>query len=401
MPFLTRLGGACGCASTAPMAHDPSAPGMVHTLVESQSVLPAVASVPAFASDMSRISEESLQTASVAVEGHAAAPRGKTRVGMTSSTTPVLLGGLQLRSKSSERLDVGKSTQPSVPPPVKSRRVSFRRTPSCSSSSAEEEGQCSTYTHDCSDDRSSTTDAKDTTDKSTTSRHRRLKALLHSVVHMTAFKSSRSRRKFIRTPTLEMELAEIEALALPSGDPAIVKHLPSVPDIESLCSALEGEPESGPLANFLKESLGCQDLSMTPWVEDSRIESALSQRSKYKVPLPKGTPDIVKKALGLPSLVPSVTVNCVGLRGDCLILVQRSRSEGVLYSERFRVQHTHLFRAHTSGGVEWKQWTEVVWLKPLPWTHGFLAKIMLQKTLEETKGQSENFAAALLRSAVA
>jgi len=205
----------------------------------------------------------------------------------------------------------------------------------------------------------------------------------------------------MRTQSLEMELAEIEALALPSGALAVAKHLPSVRDIETLRSALVSEPESGPLANFLREALGCQDLTMTPWVEDGRFESALGQRSKYNVPLPKDTPDIVKKALSLPSLVPSVTVNCVGLCGDCLVLVQRSRSEGVLYSDRVRVQHTHVFRAHTSGGVEWKQWTEMVWLTPLPWTHGFLAKIMKQKALEETRGHSQNFEAALLRSAVA
>jgi len=49
--------------------------------------------------------------------------------------------------------------------------------------------------------------------------------------------------------------------------------------------------------------------------------------------------------------------------------VQHSYTSDVLYGDRFKVQCTVRFREQTQGVVV-DQWCDIVWDKPLPWTHG-------------------------------
>jgi len=162
-----------------------------------------------------------------------------------------------------------------------------------------------------------------------------------------------------------------------------------------------------PLTRFLQDTMECQDLHSTPWVGEtdsikghgtklaSPLEGVWTQRTKYQAPLPKDFPDLLKRALSLPSFVPGVTMSCIVSGPDKLLLVQRSRSEGTMYSGRVRLQHIHSFQPHPKGGLEWKQWTDLVWLQPVSFTHAWIAKFLQRKATEESQLVADDFAACL------
>jgi len=193
---------------------------------------------------------------------------------------------------------------------------------------------------------------------------------------------------------MDRDRSELKALSVPSCKPIIVEHLPSLACVHDLHRALLSDEESNPWATFLKTGLRCRELSMSSWIGRADDPGSFAQVSKYDVPVPKDTPELIRKVLRLPEFLPSTMVSHLGYIGSTLVLNQFGRSEGVLYSDRVRIITTHTFTLHPAGGVEWKQWSETEWLIPLPWTHGFLAKVVQQRTSEEAQGHAKNFAAA-------
>lgn len=235
-----------------------------------------------------------------------------------------------------------------------------------------------------------------------TKRRMRIKSKLRAFVHLSAMVPSASRvvsRRFTRTPSMLEEFAELNTIDIPPTAPTIVHRLNEVASVARLNEAIRIDNDGGPLATFLRDYVGSKELKATPWVDDACVEGCVSQLARYTVALPNDTPELIRRALSLPAQLRSVTVNCLGYVGSALVLVQRSRSEGVLYSDRLRVQHTHAFTALPDGGVEWRQWTEVVWLKPLPWTLNYIVKVIQQKAVEESRARSQGFADVLIAAA--
>jgi len=136
-------------------------------------------------------------------------------------------------------------------------------------------------------------------------------------------------------------------------------------------------------------------MEVSPWLNDTSLPGTRSQRIRCNVPIPNDLPDIMKRALSMPAHVPSITVNCMGRIGENIVLVQRARSVNMMFSDRIRVQHVHEFRNDPNGGIEWRQWSELVFIRALPWTHGFLVKFLQNKTVEEVKGAEESFSKTL------
>mmetsp|Transcript_162136 Transcript_162136/g.519945 ORF Transcript_162136/g.519945 Transcript_162136/m.519945 type:complete len:381 (-) Transcript_162136:123-1265(-) len=199
-------------------------------------------------------------------------------------------------------------------------------------------------------------------------------------------------RRLARSASVERLCAEPRRPPLPIGKPIVVERLHAFGSVDEVRRALLTDEEHNPLAMFLNKSIKCRDVSMTTWLDCGH---SLVQVSKYEVPVPKDTPEMIRRAFGLPDFVRSTMVSSLGFEGETLVLRQAASSEGILYSDRVRMVNMHTFSLHPSGGVEWRQWSEAVWLKPLPWTHGFLTKVIQQRAVEEAEGQSKNFAASL------
>eukprot|EP00427_Karlodinium_veneficum_P036396 CAMPEP_0169290544 /NCGR_PEP_ID=MMETSP1016-20121227/61754_1 /TAXON_ID=342587 /ORGANISM="Karlodinium micrum, Strain CCMP2283" /LENGTH=328 /DNA_ID=CAMNT_0009381057 /DNA_START=65 /DNA_END=1051 /DNA_ORIENTATION=- len=174
---------------------------------------------------------------------------------------------------------------------------------------------------------------------------------------------------------------ECEALPLPTV-PVGLKPLTSQKllglDIKSIRASLE--VEEGPVQRFMREILGCSDFSTTPWaarrisadVEDgakkaSAATSVFFRRSLYRAAMPSDIPSSVARLVGIPDSVKAS------------------------FSDRFRLQNTFSF-AQEADGVLLSQWAEVIWDKPLPWTHAPVKMFVEKKARAEAKSTFRDFA---------
>jgi hypothetical protein len=99
--------------------------------------------------------------------------------------------------------------------------------------------------------------------------------------------------------------------------------------------------------------------------------------------------------LNIPESVCSTTVwRLCSSAGECcgwspsardiehLNIIQHSYTKDVLYGDRFKLQNILSFR-EAPEGVILRQWAEVIWLKPLPWTHGMVKKFVEQRCISD------------------
>lgn len=198
---------------------------------------------------------------------------------------------------------------------------------------------------------------------------------------------------------------ECEVLPLPTV-PVGLKPLTSQKliglDIKSIRASLE--VEEGPVQRFMREILGCSDFSTTPWavrrisadVEDSAKKASAAtsvffRRSLYRAAMPSDIPSSVARLVGIPDSVNARSLFVLGCKDDLLILVQQSMVQGIMFSDRFRLQNTFSF-AQEADGVLLSQWAEVIWDKPLPWTHAPVKMFVEKKARAEAKSTFRDFA---------
>lgn len=158
------------------------------------------------------------------------------------------------------------------------------------------------------------------------------------------------------------------------------------------------ESDDCPLQVFLREVMDCTDLMISPWMLCNVGGGADVQRSSYKLPVKTDVPSAVTAVLGIPKFVTGCSLNCVmSTQGDVMLL-QRSKVQGVKYSDRFRVQNLHTFSPDGAGNVRWSMWLEVECIKALPWTHSFLQKHITDSTRSEAEMTGPKFVAILRRA---
>jgi hypothetical protein len=178
-------------------------------------------------------------------------------------------------------------------------------------------------------------------------------------------------------------------------------HLDKEVSMEGVRNALMAKGrDCGSLVNVLRDVLGCSNVMTTPWMNSSSGNgSMIVQRSQYVMPMPDDIPTAALKILRLPSTIPGTTLSYLTQAGKALTLVQHCCSEGVLYSDQFYVEFTHAFHEGLDGLVHWRQWTRVIWTKPLPWGHGFIRRLLESRTKSEAKATAKDFVAILQRDA--
>jgi len=198
---------------------------------------------------------------------------------------------------------------------------------------------------------------------------------------------------------------ECEVLPIPTV-PVGLKPLTSQKllglDIKSIRASLE--LEEGPVQRFMREILGCSDFSTTPWaarrisadVEDSAKKASAAtsvffRRSLYRAAMPSDIPSSVARLVGIPDSVNARSLFVLVCKDDQLILVQQSMVQGIMFSDRFRLQNTFSF-AQEADGVLLSQWAEVIWDKPLPWTHAPVKMFVEKKARAEAKSTFRDFA---------
>mmetsp|Transcript_133065 Transcript_133065/g.384913 ORF Transcript_133065/g.384913 Transcript_133065/m.384913 type:complete len:433 (+) Transcript_133065:139-1437(+) len=218
--------------------------------------------------------------------------------------------------------------------------------------------------------------------------------------------SSGGPRALVRTPSLRKDCEELpSAMELPLHEAPVVDKFIAGATVGRIRTALlQGGQGHGPLARYLKDEMGCQEVDATAWVQASAKDGVMKahsmQRIRYRAPLPKDLPAAVSRALSLPDLATTTTLNRLEVQpgGGHLVLTQTSRAQGVQFSDRFRIEHVHSFQQDGERGVRWRQWTTFVWTHPLPWTQSFLRSAIESRAHKAAKDGAASFEARILRA---
>lgn len=190
------------------------------------------------------------------------------------------------------------------------------------------------------------------------------------------------------------------AAQLPEGEPMTVRRLPNM-TLEGLCEALLDIAPDAPLVAILRDAYDGKDESVTPWAPHHTLPGAHGNQVHCWVPPPKEVPSLALKAVGASKAVSSTTQHSLLSGGDRAVLIQETQVAGALYSDHFQVRHTHSFAPDPAGGLEWQSWVQVVWVKPLPWTHRFVEVVLERQVHAKALASGATFAALLERRSAA
>jgi len=148
---------------------------------------------------------------------------------------------------------------------------------------------------------------------------------------------------------------------------------------------------------FLAEALGGYDIVATNWRADKTDAEVSRMRMTYVLPPPTDIPDMAKRMVTLPSRISgrALTWFHYDEPGGRLTIKQRCRTEGVLYCDRFHIDMTVDIAVDPAGGVSFRQWVEIVWTSPLPWTQAMLGRIIEKRVVSDSNAQFQTFLAII------
>mmetsp|Transcript_47754 Transcript_47754/g.121087 ORF Transcript_47754/g.121087 Transcript_47754/m.121087 type:complete len:216 (+) Transcript_47754:2-649(+) len=185
---------------------------------------------------------------------------------------------------------------------------------------------------------------------------------------------------------MEELFAGLPAPAVPARNPSLTQVLEdfTIADIRRLVE----NSGNGIFENFYKQSTNAHSMRCTEWGSFTPEPDVEARRMsmRYIMPVPKDVPDIAKKFVKIPAEIKGTTV-CWFRCDDNqeMVFHQRCLSEGIMFSDRFHVEFTYEFTALPDGsGVRLRQWVETSWNKPLPWSQGFLTRMLENKVSKDS-----------------
>lgn len=186
------------------------------------------------------------------------------------------------------------------------------------------------------------------------------------------------RRRSTRSATRRMP-----APLVPAGTPPLfTMHVRDV-TIDRIRAVME-RTEDCPLLRFLEEEFLCSDFCTTDWMYSCDTGSAKVRQSDYTMPVPRDIPEVAARLLRVPETISGTTVWRLNADSRELLLVQHSHTKDVLFGDRFKLQNTMSFVQEPAGGVTVSTWTDVIWVTPLPWTHGVIKHVIEKKAKSDS-----------------
>lgn len=158
--------------------------------------------------------------------------------------------------------------------------------------------------------------------------------------------------------------------------------------------------EGCPMIKFLKQVAGCYDFVSTAWEDCSEVLGSQVRKCTYMTPVPDSLPGFARRLLNVPEKISTSTVWRLRQDGEELVLLQHSYTRDVLYGDRFKVQNASRFhKDEDSNCVILDQWMEIVWDKPLPWTHGVVRHFIEAKARSDALAFSADLARCIEEAA--
>mmetsp|Transcript_145682 Transcript_145682/g.465501 ORF Transcript_145682/g.465501 Transcript_145682/m.465501 type:complete len:218 (+) Transcript_145682:2-655(+) len=185
---------------------------------------------------------------------------------------------------------------------------------------------------------------------------------------------------------MEELFAGLPAPAVPARNPSFTQVLEdfTIADIRQLVE----NSGSGLFESFYKQSTNAHSMRCSEWGSFTPEPDVEARRMsmRYIMPVPKDVPDIAKKFIKIPAEIKGTTVSWFRCDDNQeMVFHQRCLSEGIMYSDRFHVEFCYEFTALRDGsGVQLRQWVETSWNKPLPWSHGFLTRMLENKVSKDS-----------------
>lgn len=194
--------------------------------------------------------------------------------------------------------------------------------------------------------------------------------------------SASTRRPIALTASMSAALATLpEAPAISPRAPLLTAVYKDF-TFETLCAQFEAEEWF--LDPFMIETLHAMEMRTMPWKKGVRA-GAMVRETRITMPLPPDVPRPVARILGMPSELTVTAVFQYRRTAEEAVVIMHSATPGVLYGDHFRVEDIIRIRPHPDGTAELRKWTEAVWVKPLPWTLGFVKKFIEFKVRSEAK----------------
>lgn len=200
-----------------------------------------------------------------------------------------------------------------------------------------------------------------------------------------------------RQSTLFTSSKRVPSLSVPTSPPISSHHLPNA-TVDMIRCAITRTRQC-PLIQILEEA-GCYNLVVTPWEPCPSLVGTEVRKCCYSVAVPTDIPSIAKRMLNLPDDISCTSVwRLRRLAENQIVLVQHSYSKDILYGDRFKVQSIVTFTEENDiGGVTMQQWVEVLWDKPLPWTHTVLVRLIESRAYSDTVGYGPELARLVTKS---
>jgi len=126
------------------------------------------------------------------------------------------------------------------------------------------------------------------------------------------------------------------------------------------------------------------------------LTGAQVRRSEFQMRLPQDVPKAIRSLVGVPQSTRVTQVYCLCITESEVTLVQQTTSHDVMFGDSFRVQETFSWRSSADGGVEQRTWSEVEWIRSLPWTHGAIKSFIDKSTKREAKETAASLAKLLV-----
>jgi hypothetical protein len=192
---------------------------------------------------------------------------------------------------------------------------------------------------------------------------------------------------------MEFDVSSFPCLEIPPNETPILKYHITGVHLAELWEIIQLHSSDAPLTKYLRDVLHCSDITATPWIETD--SGARAQHNSYTMPLPDDIPEVVARLINLPKVLSGTSVHRLSRNHGCVALHSHITTQGVPYSDRFYLQNVFTFQQHPDGGVEWCQWLETVWVKPLPWTHGFIQQLVQKKARSDAIYQAPMLASII------
>jgi len=209
-------------------------------------------------------------------------------------------------------------------------------------------------------------------------RRRLRKDTVRAVGSEVANRVGNLRRRTLKKVTGAQKAArDVPANAPDGAKPLFEKKLEAT--VEGIQAALL-RTEQCPMSRFLEEVMGFYDIEGTEWKPDPAVVGTWVRKCDYSAPVPSDVPDSITKILGIPSVLRTTTVYRLqsAVPGE-VTLVQQSYASDVMYGDRFKIEHTISFKEEGGSTVS-RQWSRVVWIQPLPWTHSMIRHFIEKRT---------------------